>query len=34
MMTAALINGMLHAGVAIIVFVGAVMMVMGMIEEK
>ena len=33
-MTATLINGMLHAGIAIVVFVGAVMMVMGMAAEK
>jgi len=34
MMTAALINGMLYVGIAIVVFVGAMMMVMGMVAEK
>ena len=34
MMAAALINGMLHAGIAIVVFVGAMIVVMGMAAEK
>ena len=34
MMATALLNGMLYSGIAIVVFVGAVMMVMGMAAEK
>jgi hypothetical protein len=34
MMVTALINGMLYSGIAIVVFVGAVVMVMGMAAEK
>lgn len=33
-MAAALINGMLYSGIAIVMFVGVVMMVMGMATEK
>jgi hypothetical protein len=34
MMATAFINGMLYSGIAIVVFVGAMMMVMGMAAEK
>ena len=34
MMAATLIYGMLYGGIAIVVFVGAVMMFMGMAAEK
>jgi len=34
MMATAFINGMLYSGIAIVVFVGAVVIVMGMVAEK